>query len=138
MPEGASTFETVDPATCAEAGRRPAGRPGAAADAPAVAGRRMTFGGRHQSGITTPVDETVESFEMLVNGDLDDLLRRALADEDQSQVQAVAAGRMRMVSTTTARGEQAHPIGPGRLLPRVGAFTRGVRRGGGWSWSLAP
>ena len=46
-------------------------------------------------GVTTPVDETVESFEMLVNGDLDDLPEQAFlnvggADDARAKAQQLA------------------------------------------------
>ena len=49
-------------------------------------------------GVTTPVDETVESFEALVNGDLDDLPEQAFlnvggADDARRKAERAAASR---------------------------------------------
>ncbi len=46
-------------------------------------------------GVTTPVEETVESFEMLVNGDLDDLPEQAFLNVGGAQAAKEKAERLR-------------------------------------------
>jgi len=46
-------------------------------------------------GVTTPVEETVESFEMLVNGDLDDLPEQAFLNVGGAQAAREKAEQLR-------------------------------------------
>src|SRR5690606_42049683 len=75
-------------------------------------------------GVTTPVDETVDSFEALCNGDLDDLPEQAFLN-----VGGAEAARAKAAELRKSAGERGFPHdapGPGGLARAHLVVVRGL------------